>query len=370
MNRKKIIIITIVVLVIILVILVVFNIFFKSSRPSSEFVSSLRSPEEFLTDSISPQTEERLIRLTQGPIAAFRPVDNGLLVVSSEGLVQEIDEEGGLKKEIINLSLENVLRSQISPDGSVAFLTTTGADQKERWVLFNSETQKLKALATGTSWVSFSPQGKMLSVIIGGDVSLIIVTEDANEKTVLTTKIPDLIASWLNEDTILLTTKPSGLAPGIVYFLDAKSGRVERMLDSRRGLTALGSVDEQRIVYSETDSNGKNISLRLLDPAREKSNLTVASLPEKCTFSQDSRFLFCSLFNTSANTYLMPDDYYKDVFTNNSSDFVKINLENGQTQLLAENLLVDGVDLQLSKDERWLFFINKKDGVLYRLKLQ
>jgi len=366
MAKKKIIIIAIVVLILILVLLVIFNIFSKKENgATSEFVSSLRSPEEFLADAVGSQKDEKFIRLTQGPISGYRLTDAGILVSGVDGSVSEIDNEGTILREIINLSLDNVLTSKISTSGNVVFLTIAGADQQERWVLFSEDDGKLKALSQDTSQVSFSPQGKMLSVLEDGDVSSVVV----DKQTIFTTKIPDLTASWQNEEVILLTTRPSGLAPGIAYSLDVKRGRAERLLGSQHGLTALGSHDEERLVFSETNKDGKHISMRLL-ASGIKSNLDINTLPEKCTFSQDSRFLFCSLFAIDVSFQLMPDDYYKDVFTNDSTDIIKINLTNGETEILAKNLLVDGIGLQLSRDEQWLFFINKKDGGLFRLKLE
>ena len=64
----------------------------------------------------------------------------------------------------------------------------------------------------------------------------------------------------------------------------------------------------------------------------------------------------------------MPDDYYKGKIESSAEEIVKMNLDTGENKKII-SADFDAHNLFLSKDETYLFFINKKDGRLYRLTL-
>ena len=92
-------------------------------------------------------------------------------------------------------------------------------------------------------------------------------------------------------------------------------------------------------------------------------------MPEKCTWAQDERTVFCSVFKVNdPDSFVMPDDYYKRRVRSDGEEIVRISTETGQTQKVIDGSF-DASNLFLMPDESYLFFINKIDGRLYRLSL-
>jgi len=371
MTRKRFIIIVIVILLVIFLGLVIYNLFFKAS-PMSFFESGLSSlNDDFTTASLEPQPEAKFIQLTENPISNFKLVGENIILVTVNGSVKEVDYLGELKKDIGNFTLDNVLGAEISPLGKkAALLVSENSGQKERWLLFDDKSTRLRALASNTNWVSFSPKGELLMAQVKDDETSLVLKNDEGEKNIFTTNIPDVITTWSDNETITINTKPSGLSTGIFYLLDIGSKKITSIIGARNGLTTLMSNQKNRVLFSQTSSSGKNLLFKVLDvEKKEEKILPIKTLPEKCAFGQDSRFAYCAIFTQSPNIFIMPDDYYKGVFSDQVNDFVKINLVTGSTEIISRALPVDATRLELSGDESRLFFINKKDGNLYRLKI-
>jgi len=368
MTAKRTILITIAVLLLIFVGLVVYNLFLKN-RTTTPF-SFFRTPEESLGEAPTPSPESPFIRLTNEPIAGFRVVDNEIVVVGVDGQFRRLDFFGETLNEESQSNLSGLVKAAVNPGGNAAAITITDQETAdEHWVLLE-EMGRLQTLPAGTIGLSFSPQGKILTTTEQNSKTILSVKQGTEIKNIFETSVLDVVVIWANENTVLITTKPSGLAPGIAYSLDVNTKKLTRLLGSQNGLSALLPQQLNRIVFSETSTDGRGLSFKVLDLSNQtERTLPVSTLPEKCIFSQDNRTLFCAAFVSNPTSSIMPDDYYKGVFANDSNTFVRINLESDRVETIVNEIPVDAIELQLSPDEQSLFFINKKDGALYRLKL-
>jgi hypothetical protein len=92
----------------------------------------------------------------------------------------------------------------------------------------------------------------------------------------------------------------------------------------------------------------------------------------KCAWSKNNTFIFCALPGAISEKNVLPNDYLDNSFTTNDT-FWKVNLKTGEkTRVIPLEELkttYDATKLFLSHSESYLFFINRIDDKLYRIKL-
>lgn len=372
MSRSRVITIVIVILLVVFVVLAIYNFFLKDNRPVPATIESFFANPEDLSTGPSTTSQDEILTLVAPGIISFDLVDDtDILTVSSRGRIQRYGKAGFPPGVSAPSQLEPVIGAGANQVTGEVLLLSTGREPSGTWYLFSPTDQKLESLSPAVTGVAFSPQGQIASIEEDAEGSRVIVKNGGASRTVFSGKIPDLEASWVNERTLALSTAPSGMAPGILYLLDTGSRRITPLLGNRYGLTALVSPDGRWAVFSETGSNGKQLILKALETASgQERALGLTTLPEKCVFSQANKdVVYCATFSADPRTQVMPDDYRKDVFQNSKSDVARLNLETGETTTLHKDLPVDPVSPKLSNDEQFLFFINKRDGHLYRLEI-
>ena len=364
---KKILIITAVILVVIFLVLIIYNLFFKKPATISPPTTTEIPP---ITE-IAPETKERLIALTEESVlgAGLNP-DGKINYVAWDGAINQIDSDGQNKTKLGTVASEKISRVEFSGDGKKISLRQTLPSGQNRYLIFDLENKTIKALPQNMEASAFEPHGSKIAMALldKGLRQLVIADDQAKTTTIASTKIPDLMLAWPTSNTIALTTRPSGLAYGLLYLTDVKTKKINRVIGNTYGLTVLFSPAGDKILVSKTDENGLNLEIKVVDLIK-KTEKTVAlfSLPEKCAWAQDNRSLFCSRFETN-NEFVMPDDYYKGRLRPGTETIVKINTETGEQKEIIK-IPTDAAAMFLSADETYLFFINKIDGRLYRLTI-
>lgn len=202
--------------------------------------------------------------------------------------------------------------------------------------------------------------------------SLNIAEPDGSQwQTILKTRMKDLIVEWPDSSKLAVRTRPSGLVQSVAYTINLSDKKMEKIFNGNYGLTLLWSPLGDKILFSETDSQGKKLKLKIAD---NKGNIIgetrLATFSEKCVWSQDNRVFFCAVPRIIPDKAVLPDDYYKGLL-NLADDFYKINMETGQAYLLTNGSSdnYDAINLLLSPQEDYLIFVNKKDNLLYSLAL-
>jgi len=196
--------------------------------------------------------------------------------------------------------------------------------------------------------------------------------DDKNKKEVFNSSFTEWTASWPEENTISLATKPSGNAEGFLYFLNLKTLNLQKVVGGVNGLTALTSPEATRVLYSQAEKNGFTTHLYNV-PKKTSSMFLLTTLPEKCAWSKiASEIIYCAVPEIiPQGTY--PDNWYQGVLS--FSDTIwKVNVENGIPDILARprELTGQGIDLidpVLTENEEYLIFRNKKDSTLWSLKI-
>ena len=368
-KTKKLLIITAVVLVLIFVGLLVYYFFFKKQPAATPPASVEDIP---IISEVEPGVKERLVALTQETVLGARVSGNSQITyVAWDGSVNRLDGKTGGADKIGSLPQENIGEVIISPDGGQIIAWQTLASGNQRFIIFNAENGGIKSLPANTEAAAFSPDGREIIMSLAEKgLSQLVTADPATLKTqkITTAKILDLQLAWVEANTIVLKTRPSGLAFGLLYSLDLKTKKTQRLLGGVYGLTSSFSPSGKKVLYSRTSPQGKNMILTVLETAKKtERNLELATLPEKCAWAKDDRTVYCATLAGTKNLVL-PDDYYQRKVKPAESDIFKINLDTGEAKKSISGNF-DAANLQLSPDETYLLFINKTDGRLYRLEL-
>jgi len=108
----------------------------------------------------------------------------------------------------------------------------------------------------------------------------------------------NLTASW-GGATIAVQLNPTPEAVGTVWLIDRASKRVTTPLTPQYGLAALISPRGTHLLYSFNETQGGTPLLRSLAlKTNEVQYLSMATLVEKCAWSEDERYLYCALPRT------------------------------------------------------------------------
>jgi len=232
-------------------------------------------------------------------------------------------------------------------------------------------------LDENVAWVSWSPKGdKIAYEYLGANNNNNISVADAdgsNWKMIFQTRVPDWQISWVGEKIISLATPPSGLTQGVVYALNPQTNDFSKVLSDYYGLKPLWSPSGEKILFSATEPQGKNLALWISDSRGEnKKELVLATLAEKCVWSQSNNRVFCAVPQQIDQNYIWPDDYYKGLVATRDN-FYEINFTTGQQIKLFESSnqeFYDATSLLLNESENILFFVNEYDSELYGLKIE
>lgn len=215
-----------------------------------------------------------------------------------------------------------------------------------------------------------SPDGKSLFYINRvGDGVVGITTDFQNKKQteIFKSLLTEWRVMWPTGTTIALHPKASQKAEGSFYFLDSTKKTAERVISGKKGLTALTNGTKNLIVYSESTPTG--FLTHIVDRKAGSDELfLLQTLPEKCAWSEiDSIWLYCAVPTTIPSaTY--PDDWYKGLVLFND-DIWQINTSTGRANILLRNA-GDTTNLMLDAKEENLYFTNKTDETLWKLKIE
>jgi len=371
MSFKKILIIIIIALVLILGVFAVYNYFFKEEALPEEMAG-----ENGILETSGVIETGGFVAISQEPV--INPIIDGRKVKYysvSNGNVFQSDFDGSNLIRLSSNILTDIVKVVWSPNKNkvIGFFENNQTIKKylynfsdQRAILLNSNIRDI-AWAQDREKIAYQyydPQTE--------ENSLNIAEPDGSQwETIIKTRMKDLIVEWPDTSKLAVRTRPSGLTQSVAYIINLADKKMEKIFSGNYGLTLLWSPLGDKILFSETNSQGKKLKLKIADnKGRIIGETKLATLPEKCVWSQDNRVFFCAVPRVIAEKAIMPDDYYKGIL-NLSDDLYKINLETGQAYLLTSESSnnYDAINLLLSPQEDYLLFLNKKDNLLYSLAL-
>ncbi|MBI4836866.1 MAG: hypothetical protein HY813_00450 [Candidatus Portnoybacteria bacterium] len=298
----------------------------------------------------------------------------------SEGNIYEVNFDGSNLSRISSANLAGLLQVFWAPNKEKIVGVFQENETIKKYLHDYQGGQSIR-LNEKINQVAWSPDSSRIAVeSANSDTKTnVISTADAggdNFKNIFQTRINDLVLEWPTLDKLSVRTKTSGLSEGLLITVNPDSGSFNSVLHGIYGLNAKWFPLGDKVLYSATTNEGKDIKLFTANQnGQEVKDIGAATLIEKCAFSQDDRTLFCAIPQRLSRNAVWPDDYYKGLVTTRD-DFWKINLETGtKTQIFnsgpdARDYNYDAIDIFLSPKENYLIFVNKKDGLLYSLKTE
>ncbi len=295
--------------------------------------------------------------------------------------IYEIAPDGSGGSRITNTTIPRVTESRFTADGSGVYLRYLDDSLKA----IRTYSAKI-ATTTGTTGAGGSLKGTFLAENISdlaiaqdsvftlseepGGANGSLVKQDGSKKTVLwTSPLREWLAEWPNENLLALTTKASASVPGMLVFVNAKTGKESRIL---RGMTLLTETNPTGEYVLNLQSVDGKLGLYIYDIKNDLQNeISFTTLPEKCAWgTAESYAVYCAVPDKMNG--VLPDAWYQGAVSFSDS-FWKVNARTGATSLLAEsqNLpeVVDGTHLMIAPKEDYLIFTNKRDLTLWSLKL-
>ncbi len=329
------------------------------------------------TLNIGTTTPDALKQIIQKPIIAptLSPRGDAILYyVRPGGKAESTDFNGENVAQISNLTILNTLsvawQSIIKEKSIISYLDN---ETKKTFVMTVATTTQTIFLPETTADVSWSPDGKSIAYLARQDNSASLFISGSSGKSgkfIFSPTIPDFSIQWITKNKILFTTKPSEFAPSMAYLFDTGTNAFSKIIDRVFGLVISPSSDGKLLLYTKADSAGGTLNTNISNTDGSGTRvLPFMTMPEKCVFGAKNENLFCAVpRNTSAFTTL-PDDWYmgKGFF---SDAIIIMNVKTLAVTALTPSISIDATNLFLSPQGDFLFFQNKKDYSLWRLKLK
>ncbi len=372
MNPKKLFIVSAVVLTVIVVSLIIYNFFIKPrSAPANNQPAA--SKTEIVTGSVFNLSQEPVI----SPV-----IDSGSDRIkyyrASDGRVFSVSFEGKDKKTISDNVLTGFIKALWNKDTSkvIGLFSDPATKTKVKKYFYDYKAKQSTLLNENTAWVSWDPEGKKIVYEFLGkdsDNNISVADPDGTKwKNIFPTRLPDWQASWVTKNKISLASPPSGTVQGLVYTLNPDTTDFSKVLSDYFGLKPLWSPSGDKVLFSATQAQGKNLTLFISDDkGANKKELALATLVDKCVWSVNNNSAFCAVPKTINQGAVWPDDYYKGTVST-KDDFYEINFATGQQIKLFESTdtqFYDASSLLVSDDNKYLFFVNQYDSQLYGIKL-
>lgn len=223
-----------------------------------------------------------------------------------------------------------------------------------------------------TTSFSWSPDGRSMAYLIRrGTESALIIADQANRgsRTVYTTPIPDFEVRWASANSILLVSRPSGLAPSLVLRFDPLARRAGPIIGGRRGVILLPAPDGSGFVFSSSGNRAEALPLAFASLRGSGADgLDAITIAEKCAFSANAKTLYCAV-PAGGFAAPSPDLWYRGAGTLSDRIFA-IDLATKSATLVPEGELgFEAISLVAAPDGQYLFFQDRATGHLWRLEI-
>ena len=349
--------------------------------PTKIPITEKLAPEEEITIPITPQTEGEFTIFKLSDVAVISPIisDNKVLYYSKlNGNVLKTDFEGKSIQPLTNIAIPNLITTVWSFDKSQTINIYQENDVVKK-VLFDFASQKATQLDSKIKSVSFAPnQNKIAYQFIddslGKNTLTIADSNGLNWKDIFNIRMENIRLYWTKDNLLTLTSAPSGIVKGSALTIDTtpKIISLKKLISDIYGLTIKYSPDGKNLIYSQTDQYGHNPTLHLIKEGgvAEKTNLN--TLSDKCAFSKNNN-IYCAIPKIINGSLILPDDFYKNI-ANFSDIFFKIDMANNKSSIIFDpadfKYDFNASDLNISPNEDYIIFVNKKDGLLYSIKIK
>lgn len=339
--------------------------------------TSNNAPSNSSSATITPAETQalqgKLFQITSFPVisVSLNKEENKILYYKKDGgdlLASDFD--GKNQEKISHVTIVGVFKALWSPlrDRAAVFYM----DQSGVKSFIQIASSSIAVLPQDINSFRWSADGKSVAFFTPRGGGLDLVTADAagrNQRVVFSTPVVDMQIGWVAGDKVKLQTAPSGLAPGNMFSLSTTRGLLSKVKSDLNGLDSLWSPDGTRVLLSNTDTEGKNLSLKITDAnGQDIFTANLPTIPQKCLWAS-LKEIYCALPVEVPPEMIWPDDYLQGRI-NTKDQIVLINLDSKVVYGVLAQPIFDISDMTINKDQSYLFFINRADGNLWSLKLK
>lgn len=324
-------------------------------------------------------------------------------IARENGHVFEVDSKTGASIELTNTTIPRIYEAYFANRGGSVVLRYLTQDQLSRKDIIKTYLANLdlptqsdsgsavpgalgslkgQFLPDNLSAVSVSPNGTRLFYLLpvpDGVSGTIITLSTMSPKEVLRNSFSEWLPQLLDDDTIILTTKPSMNVPGFSYLYNPVNKTLTRIIRQKNALTTLGERHGSRTLYSENISGNTTLGLYDKKGMSSEEGVTIheapiplATLPEKCVWSKNSIHLYCGAFTSTPHAQI-PDDWYQGILSFSDS-FWLIDTNKTEITFLADpkKSIQKEFDVFMpfvGSDEHYFYFTDKKDNTLWEMRI-
>src|SRR3989344_5410459 len=353
---------------------IISNFFPETEKTQTEKSKTINGEENIITS--RDKKEEDLLAISENPISSF--ISDGQSVYYLDklnGNLHKTDLNGENEEIISNTTIINVVDVYWGAPGKNAVLKFLDEDEKP--VFFSAEfngssTEGVFLPKNTLTAASAKNENKIAYLSDEKERGVLFVSDNTNKTIRQLFSFParDFRVNLKNDGKLFLLSAPSYLYQGFLYALNIKTANNFDKIASGMGLNIMTDEDGKRGFVSI--SGNKQIENKIiLFKENKEYDLSLKSFPEKCVFSVlEKDVVYCAVpkIMPSAN---YPDDWYSGEVSFND-DFYKIDYIKGENKLLNKDgsslFRFDAKNLILNGDENYLFFINKNDSRLWRIK--
>jgi hypothetical protein len=329
----------------------------------------------------------RLRKISATPVAGATIFNRRNAEGNLETIIRHVDRATGniyetstsslAMRRVTNTTIPKVNEAYFSADGNTVILRySTDSDLIQTFIGKVSEpsTDLVGTFAADNiNFLSLSPLKNRFFYLTSGRDGARGFTSDFLNKAAEVFKHPlkGWLSSWPNESALVLTTKPSSRTQGASYLYNLTGRSLAKIIGPKNGLIVLPAPDLGNMLFSETRNN--TLLSGFVDvKTGSETGVSSSLIPDKCVWSSSSKFLYCGI-PKFVPTGEYPDVWYQGIvlFSDNIAtvDLTTLNTTNLINPEIAVNEEIDAIDLQLSPDEQYLIFTNKKDLSLWGLRL-
>ena len=285
------------------------------------------------------------------------------LGLAAEG---EIEADGEGEKRLTNTTIPKVYEALWSKTGS-SLISRYLREGSEIIESFSARVVPSTSGTEGELQGTFLPRGILSAALSPDGKKVVYVQEENGGSSSITSDINGEAAQ-----RIALLSKSSGLASGLLISVDPRNGVKTLLLRAIPGLTALINPVKPLVLYSASGQTGITFSL-LDETSGRRSPIRLTTLPEKCVWTKDGERFYCGVPKAiPQGTY--PDVWYQGVISFEDEVWSSAP-DTGADERIQDisdkrGLPIDLINPEISADEKFLVFMDKKSGTVWSLQMK
>ena len=288
----------------------------------------------------------------------------------SSGHVFEIDPDGKNQNRTSNTTIPGIFDVVWSSAGDRAILKyISGNNLNILSARFTASSTQGIFLSPDIKNITFSPAGDRIAYVTAQNNETQIITatpDNKSQRVIFRSPYSSWRVYWPEAGSIYIVNSPSATLDGFLYKVSVQTGTMEKITGPLLGLNVAGN--SKNFFASQSLPGEGTISSSVINlKAKEIKPTTLKIIPEKCVWSKkDLNVAYCGI-PLPLPEAIYPDDWYQGKVSF-SDIFAKINA----STLAVQTLQIGEIDITkpfLDADEKAAFFINKKDGSLWKADL-